>query len=114
MNDQDIEEEEKPEELIFAEHLIVENKYTEALQVLTELEKKKNLPLNHKVHCLYLQARLLFWIGKLEYSIKTSKQAYEESLSLGKNLQTLDGLNLMALVYNWQGRSDKAREIIIK
>jgi len=114
MNDQKIEEEKKPEELILAEHLIVENKYTEALQVLTELEKKKNLPLNHKVSCLFLQARLLFWIGKLEYSIKLSKQAYEESLSLGKNLQSLDALNLMALVHNWQGRFDKAREIIIK
>ncbi len=114
MNDQGIEEEEKPEELIFAERLIVENKYTEALQVLTELVKKKRLPLNHKVSCLYLQARLFMWIGKLEYSIKKTKQAYEESLSLGKNLQTLDALNLMALVYNWLGRSDKAREIIIK
>ena len=114
MNDQEIEEEEKPEELIFAEHLIVENKYTEALQVLTKLEKKKNLLLNHKVSCLYLQARLLFWIGKHEYSIKISKQAYEASLSLGKNFQTLDTLNLMALMYNMQGRFDKAREIIIK
>ena len=114
MNDQEIEEEEKPEELIFAERLIVENKYTEALQVLTELGKKKNLPLNHKVHCLFLQARLLFWIGKHEYSIKLSKQAYEASLSLGKNFQTLDTLNLMALMYNMQGRFDKAREIIIK
>jgi len=114
MNDQEIEEEEKPEELIFAEHLIVENKYTEALQVLTELEKKKNIPLNHKVSCLNLQARLLFWIGKHEYSIKISKQAYEESLSLGKNFQTLDALNHMALLHNFQGRFDKAREITIK
>jgi len=70
MNDQKIEEEEKPEELIFAEHLIVENKYTEALQVLTELEKKKNIPLNHKVSCLYLQARLFMWIGKFMNMIK--------------------------------------------
>jgi tetratricopeptide (TPR) repeat protein len=114
MNDQEIEEEEKPEELIFAERLIVENKYTEALQVLTELVKKKSLPLNHKVSCLCLQARLFMWIGKLEFSIKISKQAYEESLSLGKNFQTLDALNLMALVYYFQGMFDKAREIIIK
>ncbi|GAG60342.1 unnamed protein product, partial [marine sediment metagenome] len=82
MNDQEIEEEEKPEELIFAEHLIVENKYTEALQVLTKLVKKDKLLLNHKVSCLCLQARLFMWIGKLEFSIKISKQAYEESLSL--------------------------------
>jgi len=88
MSDQEIEEEEKPEELRFAEHLIVENKYAEALQVLTELEKKKELPLNHKVSCLNLQARILMWIGKLEYSIKKTKQAYEEGLSLGKNFQT--------------------------
>ena len=114
MNDKKIEEEEKPEELRFVEHLLVENKYTEALQVLTELEKKKELPLNHKVSCLLLQARILNWIGKLESSFKISKQAYKESLSLGMNLQTVSALNLMAMTYYWQGRFDKASEIITK
>ena len=114
MNDKKIEEVEKPEELRFAEHLLVENKYTEALQVLTELEKKKELPLNHKVSCLLLQARILIWIGKLESSFKISTQAYKESLSLGMNLQTVPALNLMAMTYYLQGRFDKASEIITK
>ena len=114
MNDQEIEEEEKPEELIFAEHLIAENKYKEALQILIELEKKKNLPLTHKVSCLVLQGRILMWQGKHEDGIKIIEKAYKESLGLGKDLQTLDPLNIMALAHKWQGRFDKARELIIK
>ena len=114
MNDLEIEEEEKPEELIFAEHLVVENKYAEALQVLMEFGEKKKLPLNHKVSCLILQARISMWIGKHEYSIKIIKQAYEESLSLGENFQTFFALTFLALLYNFQGMFDKARETIIK
>jgi len=114
MSDQVREEEENPEELILAEQLIGENKYTEALQVLIELGKKKNLPLNHKVSCLSLQARMLMWLGKYEDSIKIAEQAYEESLRLGKILQAVEALNLMALVNNWQGKFDKSYELIKK
>lgn len=114
MSDQVREEEENPEELILAEQLIGENKYTEALQVLIELGKKKNLPLNHKVSCLSLQARMLMWLGKYEDCIKIAEQAYEESLRLGKSLQAVEALNLMALVNNWQGKFDKSYEIIKK
>ncbi|MFX0044007.1 MAG: tetratricopeptide repeat protein, partial [Candidatus Hodarchaeota archaeon] len=109
MNDQ-----EKPEELIFAEQLISKNKYTEAVQVLIELGKKKIISLNHKVLCLILQARTLWWLGKYEDSIKIAEKAYEESLRLGNNLQAVEALNLMALVNNWQGRFDKSYEIIKK
>ena len=114
MTDKSVEEGEKPEELVQAEQLISENKYKEALHVLIELEKKKNLPLTHKVSCFVLQGRILLWQGKHEDSLKILKQAYEESLGLGKNLQTLDPLILMALVYNWYGRFDKSYEIIKK
>ena len=114
MSDQVRAEEEKPEELILAEKLISENKYTEALKVLIELVKKKNLPLNHKLSALIIQARMLMFLGKHEESIKIAEQAYEESLRLGKSLQAVDALNLMALVNNWQGKFDKSHEIIKK
>lgn len=107
-------EEEKPEELIFAEQLISENKYTEAVQVLIEFGEKKNIPLNHKVSALIIQARMLMFLGKHEESIKIVEQAYEESLRLGKSLQAVFALNLMALVNNWQGKFDKSYELIKK
>ena len=114
MSDQVRTEEEKPEELIITEQLISENKYTEALQVLIELGKKKNIPLNHKVSALTIQARMLMFLGKYEESTKIAKQTYEESLRLGKSIQAVDALNLMALVNNWQGKFDKSYEIIKK
>ena len=114
MSDQVREEEEKPEELILAEQLINENKYAEAVQVLIKFRANKNIPLNHKVSALIIQARMLMFLGKHEDSIKIAEQAYEESLRLGKSLQTLDALNLMALVQSWQGKFDKSYELIKK
>lgn len=114
MSDQVRSVEEKPEELMFAEQLVSENKYTEALKVTIELGKKKNIPLIHKVSTLIIQARMLYFLGKYEDSIKIAEQAYEESLRLGKSLKTVEALNNMALINNWQGRFDKSYELIKK
>ncbi|MFX1379009.1 MAG: tetratricopeptide repeat protein [Promethearchaeota archaeon] len=114
MNDQTIVEEDKPEEIIFAEQLIKENKYTEALKVLREYIKKNNVPLYYKVYSLNYIARLLMYVGKHEECLKISEKAYNESLNLGKNLITVETLNLRALVNNWQGNMDKSYELIKK
>ena len=112
MNGQTVREGERPEELTQAEKYITENQYKEALQVLIELEKKKNIPLAYKVSCQTLQARILIWLGKFNDALKKCEQAYEESQGLGKNLQIMYPLILKALIYNWQGKFDKSSEII--
>ncbi len=114
MNDQTIVGEEKPEELIIAEELIDENSYTEAINILKELEEKNSTPLYYRVYSLLIQGRLLMFVGKHEECIKISEKAYNESLELGKNLITVDALNLRALVYNWRGLMDKSGELIKK
>ncbi len=113
MNDQAITED-IPEEIIIAEELIEENKYTEALNVLRDYSMKKNLPPYYKVYSLIHQARLLMYVGKHEDCLKISEQAYNESLNLSKSLITVEALNLRALVYNWQGIMDKSYELIKK
>ncbi|MFW9829556.1 MAG: tetratricopeptide repeat protein, partial [Candidatus Thorarchaeota archaeon] len=103
---------EKTKELVYAEQLIAQNEYNEALQVVAELGKREDLPLYHKVSAFIIQARMLMFLGKYEESIKIAEKTYEESLKLGNSLQTVDALNLMALVNNWQGKFDKSFEII--
>ena len=114
MNDKSIETAEKPEDLVYAEQLMNDNRYIEALEVLKEVQKKKNLPLNYKVSSLQLQARLLMWLGRYEDSINMAEQAYNASLERGLILQSLDPLFLMALVNNWRGDFDESYKIIKK
>ncbi len=114
MNNQAVEEQDKPEDLTYAEQLIDDNKYTEALQVFIELGKKKNLPLYYKVYCLLRQGYMFRRLGKHRDSLKFSEKAYEESLGLGKNLIKIDALTHMALVNNWLGNFVNSYEIIKK
>ena len=103
---------EKPKELLHAEQLACENKYTEAIEILMELLEIRDLPPNLKFTILFLQGRLLVWLGKYEESLNIVEQAYKESLGLEKNLQSVNLLNLMALILNFLARFNKAREII--
>ncbi|MEE9378228.1 MAG: tetratricopeptide repeat protein [Candidatus Lokiarchaeia archaeon] len=115
MSEQESKEKGKPRELVYAEQLIDENKYTEAIQVFTELGKKENISLYYKVLCLYLQSRILFWVGKYGDCLKTAEQAYKESLKLGKNLLTVDCLNVMIMVLGFSlGGYDRASELMNK
>jgi tetratricopeptide (TPR) repeat protein len=114
MNDQATRKGDKPEEIKFAEKLIEKNKYTEALKALKDNKKKEKLPLYYKVYSLMLQARLSMFIGKNEDCLKISELAYNESLNLGKNLITVETLNLRALIYHWRGSMDKSYELIKK
>ncbi|MFX0005121.1 MAG: tetratricopeptide repeat protein [Promethearchaeota archaeon] len=111
MKDQGITED-KAEQIIFAEELIEENKYTEAINVLREYLIKEDISLYSKVYSLILQARLVMYVGKHEQCLKICEKAYIESLKLGKSLITVEILNLKALVLNWQGQVDKSYELI--
>ncbi|MFX1419454.1 MAG: tetratricopeptide repeat protein [Promethearchaeota archaeon] len=114
MNEPAIEEEDKPEDLILAEQLIEENKYSDAINVLIKLEKQENIPLHQKISVTLIQARMLMFLGKYEESIKVAEKAYEESSRVGENLKAVEALNLIALVNNWQGEFDESYELIKK
>ncbi|MFX1437017.1 MAG: tetratricopeptide repeat protein, partial [Promethearchaeota archaeon] len=114
MNDQVVVEPDKPEDIIFAEQLINENKYSEALHNFIEIRKQKDLLSYYKVYCLLRQGHMLMRLGKHGEAFKLAEKAYEESLALGKNLITFDALTLMALLNNWLGNFNKSYEIIKK
>ena len=103
---------ENPKELINAVQLVSENKYLDAIQVLKGLIKKENILPNHRISSLFLQGRLLIWLGRYEESLIVVEQAYKESLGFGKNLLTVDILSILALILNFLDRFDKARELI--
>ncbi|MFX0039498.1 MAG: tetratricopeptide repeat protein [Candidatus Heimdallarchaeota archaeon] len=114
MNDQVLEEPEKPEDIIFAEQLINENKYSEALDNFIEIGKQKDLLPYYKIYCLLRQGHMLMRLGKHRNALKIAQKAYDESLGFGKNLITYDALTLMALLNNWLGNFNKSYEIIKK
>ena len=111
---QDSQRKENPKELINAVQLVSENKYLDAIQVLKGLIKKENILPNHRISSLFLQGRLLIWLGRYEESLIVVEQAYKESLGFGKNLLTVDILSILALILNFLDRFDRAREIIKK
>ncbi|MHA2130686.1 MAG: hypothetical protein ACW99L_11990 [Promethearchaeota archaeon] len=84
-------------ELEYAEQLVSESKFNEALQVLTELMKNEKITLETRVSCLFLQSRILMWQGKYNDCYKISEQIYKESPGLGKDLRTVEALSLMSL-----------------
>ncbi len=114
MNNQVVEEPDKPEDIIFAEQLINENKYSEALDNFIEIGKQKDLSPYYKVYCRLRQGHMLMRLGKHGDALKIAKKAYEESLAFGKKLITFDALILIALLNNWLGNFFKSFEIIKK
>jgi tetratricopeptide (TPR) repeat protein len=104
--------EKKPPELVNAEQFLSENKYVEAIQELKKLSKRENLPSNLGTSSQFIQGRLLIWLGRYEESLTIFEQVYKENLGAEKNLQTVNILCMMALLYNFLGRFERAREII--
>ncbi len=101
MSTQKPEEIEKPEELLRAEKLIDDAKVNEVHELLNNFEKKESLTLHDKVASHLLRADLLFQQGRYEESLTLAEQTYKESLGLGKNLQSVDCLILMAESMVW-------------
>ena len=97
MNNQELTEKGKPKEIEYAEQLIHESRFVEAMQILTEIGKSERIPLSHKISCYTHQCRILMWQGNYNDCYKIAELAYKESLGLEKDLNTILALSLMAL-----------------
>jgi len=88
---------EKTEELILAEEFIYNGNNDKALNVMTNLNEKKEHTLQDNVTCHLLKFELLFQQGLFEDLLKLAEQTYKESLGLGSNLLSVDALVWKAL-----------------
>jgi len=106
------EEEDKPEELIRAEHLIDEGKLDEALTLLNNYEQKEGHTNHDRVSCHLLQCQILLWQGKLKELIKHAEQAYKEIDGLETSFLKVDSLLIMTHALIWLDRFDEAFDLI--
>ncbi len=112
MNDQKPEKIEKPEELLQAEKLTDDAKVNEAHELLDNFEKKESLSLHDEVASHLLRADLLFQQGRYEEVLTLAEQTYNDSVKLGKNLQSVDCFILMAESLLWLVKYDKCFDVI--
>jgi len=103
---------EKPEELIRVEKLIDDAKVNEAHELLDNFERKEGLTLHNKVTCLLLKCDLLYQQGRHKEVIMLAEETYKESLGLGKNILSVDALNIMAHALLWNYQIVKALDVI--
>jgi tetratricopeptide (TPR) repeat protein len=104
----------KPEELLRAEKLIDDAKVNEAHELLNNFEKKEGLTLHDKVSSHLLRVDLLFQQGRFRKALTLAEQTSEESLKLGKNLQSVDCFFFMAYSLVRLGMLDEALDVIIQ
>jgi len=112
MNDQAIEGEEKPEELILVKQLIDKGKSEQAIHLINNFEETKGHTLYEIVSCHLLKCELLYQQGFLEELVRFAEKTYKESLRLGKNLLSVDALYFRALALIWLYKIEDATEII--
>jgi tetratricopeptide (TPR) repeat protein len=99
----------RPEELNLAEELIRDNKREQALEIITNFERKKRLAPEEKVSVLLLKGRL---VGLGEVA-EFGKRAYKMSLNLGMISETIESLILQSSIL-WGGQFDEALDLLLK
>ncbi len=112
MNEKIFKKKDKPEELILVKQLIGDCKFDEADQLIRNYEETGGHTLHDRVLCHLLNCEFLLWVGLYEDLVKLAKQAYKESLELGKNLLSVDILLIMAHALLWLKQYDKLQDII--
>ncbi|MHA2185987.1 MAG: tetratricopeptide repeat protein, partial [Promethearchaeota archaeon] len=112
MSKQIFKNQDKPDELLLIEKLIVEYKFDEARQLIREFEDKGGHTLYDSVFTHFLKCELLLKQGLYEELVTLGEQTYKESLTLGKNLLSIDILLLIANALLWLKQYDKLQDII--
>lgn len=101
-------------EFIKAEQLKDEGKYIEALQIVSNIEKKGNLKPVEQFKCLLLKSTCLNRLGQRKKALKFAQQAYQKSQKQERDLELIDASIEMAEALEELGKIDKAFDIIIK
>ena len=99
-------------ELTQAKKLIDEGNHNEALQLMKNFEESGERALNDIIAYHLLKCEILRQQGLYEDLLKFADQTYNESLGLGKNLQSVDALLFMAEALLRLFRFDEAFEKI--
>ncbi len=98
-----------PEELVRAEQLIFEGKEEEALEIITNFEKKDNLTPEERLSSLILKG----WMVS-SYTDKVGETTYQMSQKLGKDYESVEALILNASESLFNSKFDKAKDLLIK
>ncbi|MFX1496038.1 MAG: tetratricopeptide repeat protein [Promethearchaeota archaeon] len=112
----------KPKELNQAARLIKEVKLLEALKLLDEFGKRKDLSLAERVSYYILRSSLSFYLIRETEYLKYAQKAYQERQKLGNSLQLLDVYIQMAMglmrKFKWEdsfefvGKSEEQLKIL--
>ncbi|MFX1456082.1 MAG: tetratricopeptide repeat protein [Promethearchaeota archaeon] len=97
-----------PEELVRAEQLIFEGKEEEALELITNFEKKSDLTPEEQLSSLILKG----WTVKNKERV--GEKAYKMSRELGKDYESIEALILRASDNLWGSQFDKAKDFILE
>jgi len=85
----------RPEELIQAEHFVVEGKFEEAHQLMDKFLESGENTFKDSLSCNLLKIDILIQKGLYEDAIKFANQTYEQRIELKNNILTFDILNLV-------------------
>lgn len=101
-------------ELIRAEELIERGKLEEALQLLKDFKKKRDLSLNEQILYYVLISSIAEHQHKMVHYIKCVGKAYQLSQDLNNNILLLDVYIKKAQAYLWDYKYDQALDLIVK
>ncbi|MFX0048636.1 MAG: tetratricopeptide repeat protein, partial [Candidatus Hermodarchaeota archaeon] len=101
-----------PNELSKVKQLKDEGKFTEALQIVNELEKRDNLSLQEQYNCHHLKGSLLFEQGYMDDALKYAERAYKSAQQLKEELQIIDAILIKAKIFRYSDKFTKAFDTI--
>ncbi|MFX1448418.1 MAG: tetratricopeptide repeat protein, partial [Promethearchaeota archaeon] len=101
-----------PNELSKVKQLKDEGKFTEALQIANELEKRDNLSLQEQYNCHHLKGSLLFEQGYMDDALKYAERAYKSAQQLKEELQIIDAILIKAKIFRYSDKFTKAFDTI--
>ncbi|MFX0030752.1 MAG: tetratricopeptide repeat protein [Candidatus Hermodarchaeota archaeon] len=90
--------------------LLNEGKEEDALRLIRILEKNENLTPEEKLKSQILKGTLLFFLVKIEESLNISRKVYNESLSSGKPLLSIDAIFIEWMSLFMLGRGGESWE----
>lgn len=102
-----------PEELKHAEQLMYNAKYTDALAIIEDFEKTKNLTEIYYLSSLILKGNILIRMLKIEKALEVGEQAYRLSQKLENNIGIFNSLVLKSFI-QFLGQLDESYELIIQ
>ncbi|MHA2400961.1 MAG: tetratricopeptide repeat protein, partial [Promethearchaeota archaeon] len=103
----------KPEELIHAEELIFKGKVEEALEMVTNFEKRSDSTLKNQLSALLLKGNIYRLTAQLKGAVEVGELAYSMSQELGLVPESIEALFLKAVMV-YLGKRDEALDLISK